>query len=103
MNPMNPREKAPERQPATPGGRWRPLVSLTLLLLGLASGALCLELHPNCGFPGKPYKAKINPEENLVYSDGETVSYQCADYWAPPQTRKCLNGEWTGQPARCGE
>lgn len=76
------------------------IILLVIISTSISNG---LELHASCGFPGKPYKAKINPEEKLVYSDGEVISYQCADYWAPPQSRKCVNGIWTGVPARCGK
>lgn len=79
------------------------LIILLVLLNGRSLSLInALELRANCGFPGKPYRAKIIPEEKLYYEEGETVSYQCADYWAPPQMRKCVNGVWVGPPARCG-
>jgi len=76
-----------------------------LALLGLAGQFVHggVDLRPNCGYPGKPYRAKIAPEEKLVYADGETVSYSCTDYWAAPQERKCVKGLWTGPLARCGK
>lgn len=71
--------------------------------LDVPSMAIGLELKPYCGFPGKPYRAKIMPEEKLVFLEGESVMYQCADYWAPPQSKKCVNGQWVGPVVRCGD
>ena len=77
---------------------------LLVALIWMDSGQMIWSLvfRANCGFPGKPYRANITPEEKMVYEDGEEISYKCTDFWAQPQTRKCVNGAWIGPPARCG-
>lgn len=78
------------------------MISILMLIQPNQLMVRSIELRASCGFPGKPYRSKIIPEEKLVYEEGETVSYQCSDYWSPPQMRKCVNGVWIGPPARCG-
>lgn len=88
-----------------------PSMAMAFALLPLLLLSSCLfywptsavEIRPYCGFPGKPYRAKIIPEEKVIFDDGEEVTYQCADYWAPPQSRKCIKGVWVGPMARCGD
>ncbi|XP_027195286.1 uncharacterized protein LOC113789893 isoform X2 [Dermatophagoides pteronyssinus] len=79
------------------------IVTILLLINNDLSMTESLELRANCGFPGKPYRSKIIPEEKSVYDEGETVRFQCSDYESPPQMRKCVNGVWVGPPARCGD
>ena len=59
-------------------------------------------LNGKCGYPGKPYQAKLEPDNKLQYEEGEEVSYQCTHFWAPTKNRKCEKGKWTGEQPRCG-
>ncbi len=61
-----------------------------------------LNVAGKCGFPGKPYMSKLDPDNN-VYYEGEEVTYVCTEYWFYQQSRKCEGGRWTGREARCGE
>jgi len=63
---------------------------------------LSLQLNGKCGYPGKPYKANLEPDNKIQYEEGEEVTYQCKDYWFQPQSRRCVKGRWVGEPARCG-
>jgi hypothetical protein len=77
------------------------VIYLGVLLVNLRSYS-STQLNGKCGYPGKPYKASLEPDNKLQYDEGEEVSYQCNDYWFQPQFRKCEKGKWTGRPARCG-
>ncbi|CAG2170653.1 unnamed protein product [Oppiella nova] len=61
------------------------------------------QLNGKCGYPGKPYRAKLEPDNKLLYDEGEEVTYQCTDFWSFIKTRKCEKGRWTGEQPRCGD
>jgi len=76
---------------------------LALILANLICFCIC-QLNGKCGYPGKPYKARLEPDNKLQYLEGEEVTYQCTSgFWTYIQTRKCERGRWTGEPARCGQ
>ena len=60
------------------------------------------EVSGRCGFPGKPYMSKLEPDNKLYYEEGDEVEYECIEYWFYTQRRKCKNGRWTGNSPRCG-
>ena len=76
---------------------------LLYLYLILKTYNLCnCQLNGKCGYPGKPYRTKLLPDDKLIYDEGEVVTYQCEDFWSDVQTRKCERGIWTGDQPRCG-
>ncbi len=77
------------------------IINLIIILTNLISFSSS-QLNGKCGYPGKPYKAKLEPDYKQQYSEGEEVTYQCTNYFSHLQTRKCERGHWTGKPARCG-
>jgi hypothetical protein len=77
------------------------ILNLIIILTNLISFSGS-QLNGKCGYPGKPYKAKLEPDNKQQYSEGEEVTYQCTDYWSHLQMRKCERGRWTGKPPRCG-
>jgi hypothetical protein len=78
------------------------ILNLIIILTNLISFSSSQLLNGKCGYPGKPYRAKLEPDNKQQYSEGEEVTYQCTDYWSHLQTRKCERGRWTGKPPRCG-
>lgn len=61
------------------------------------------QLNSKCGYPGKPYRAKLEPDNKLQYEEGEEVNYQCTDFWIFVHSRRCEKGKWTGPQPRCGK
>jgi hypothetical protein len=55
-----------------------------------------------CGYPGKPYRAKLTPEKNN-YTEGEKINYLCDDYPRFFQHRQCIKGSWNGSFPVCGK
>ncbi|CAG2110691.1 unnamed protein product, partial [Medioppia subpectinata] len=77
---------------------------LILIIFNAINLSICeLSLNGKCGYPGKPYRAKLEPDNKLQYDEGEEVSYQCVDFWSFIKTRRCEKGRWTGEQARCGD
>jgi len=76
---------------------------LALILANLICFCICQLLNGKCGYPGKPYKAKLEPDNKLQYLEGEEVTYQCSDFSSPVITRRCERGRWTGKLPRCGQ
>ena len=74
---------------------------LIIIVITLKSVSLNL-LNGKCGYPGKPYQAKLEPDNKLQYDEGEEVNYQCTHFWSFVQTRKCEKGKWSGPQPRCG-
>jgi hypothetical protein len=77
------------------------ILNLVIILTNLISFSSS-QYNSKCGYPGKPYRAKLEPDNKQQYSEGEEVTYQCTDFWSHLQTRKCEKGHWTGKPPRCG-
>jgi hypothetical protein len=76
-------------------------LSMTLLYF-MPELTECIKVSGKCGFPGRPYMSKLEPDE-LTYKEGEEVTYECIEYWFYLQSRKCEGGRWTGKQPRCGE
>jgi hypothetical protein len=55
-----------------------------------------------CGYPGKPYRAKLTPEKNN-YTEGEKIKYLCDDFPRFNQQRQCTKGSWSGSFPICGK
>ena len=72
-----------------------------LIIFSIIYTSIC-QLNGKCGYPGKPYRAKLEPDNKLLYDEGEEVTYQCTDFWSFIKTRKCEKGRWTGEQPRCG-
>ncbi len=80
-------------------------LSIILLTVNMLSPNDC---SPNilikglCGYPGKPYRAKLTPEKNN-YNEGEKIHYLCDNYPQFDQHRQCTKGSWSGSFPVCGK
>lgn len=78
------------------------LLALSAITLSPVSGQTTPEVLSFCGDPGRPPRSQVSPIKS-TYTEGESVTYTCNEFFFLEQNRKCVKGRWVGPPPVCGK